>query len=331
MDAPDQNWLLSNAATLAVPLRFYERGVSAPFTTPALFGARLRMTSRAAATLEVLLPNPSERSGWFVLPWTSVMESYHPTLGDQEMVAGVAAGTPPESLPGRVRAAAVAMALGGMGGRASRRAASALRAHSAQLELELRAQLDSRAAGAAAHAPRFLNCGLDGEDGLLSSQLRAVAVLAQSLCEAADQAPLRADRQAILRLAARAAGLLQPARALRDAARAALLGRLSHPVTMLQPCPELSRPEWLLDGWGLLAAWLATTPREEQPALLRRVSLLVPPLPPEAWSWPCCAALAEQEGAGSGLGRGRGAATGHTIAAAETALARWLLPEPAPA
>jgi hypothetical protein len=331
MDAPDHSWLQSNAAMLAVPGRFHERGVVAPFTTPALFGARLRPTPNSATCLEVLVPNPAGRDGWFVLPWSSVVEAYHPTLCDQALVAGLTAGGTAGLLPGRVRAAAAAMAVGGLCGRETRRAAATLLARTGRLEMALRGKLDRRAGGAGAHAARFLDCGLDGEEGLLAPRMRAVATLALSLHEGAAQAPLEADRPVIARLATRAAGVLQPARTLMEAARALMLTRLSDSAAMLQPCPELTRPDWLLDGWDLLAALLTSTPPEERASVLRRAPMLVPPLPEEAWTWPGCAGLAAQEAGGAGHMRGRAASPGRAIATAEAALARWLLPEVAPA
>ena len=119
MDVPEPVWTQSDAAALASPQRCVERGVAGPFTTPALFGARLR--GGAGEQVEVLVPHPAGREGWFVLPWPSVVEAFRPSLLDRALAGRLGA----ERLtPARLRAEARAAAAEGLGGRALRRAAA---------------------------------------------------------------------------------------------------------------------------------------------------------------------------------------------------------------
>lgn len=119
MDAPDSVWTQSNVAALASPQRCVERGVVGPFTTPMLFGARVR--GGAGEQVEVLVPHPSGREGWFVLPWPSVVEACRPSLMDRAL-AGRLGAVP--LTPARLRADAAAAAGEGLGGRMLRRAAA---------------------------------------------------------------------------------------------------------------------------------------------------------------------------------------------------------------
>jgi hypothetical protein len=119
MTAPDKVWTQNNAAALASPQRCVERGVLGPFTTPMLFGARVR--GGAGEAVEVLVPHPSGREGWFVLPWPSVVEACRPTLMDRALASRL--GAVPLT-PARLRADAQAAAAEGLGGRSLRRAAA---------------------------------------------------------------------------------------------------------------------------------------------------------------------------------------------------------------
>jgi hypothetical protein len=107
------------AAALLQPATLAERGVHAPFTTPALFAARLRQGPTHAA--EVVMASPSGRRGWLVLPWPAALDACQPSLADRALVARLGR----EALsPDTVRAAARAVALDGLAGRRARRAAA---------------------------------------------------------------------------------------------------------------------------------------------------------------------------------------------------------------
>lgn len=132
------------------PRNFRERGVSAPFTTPILSGARLRRVdylpsvpseramigpSRAepsatdqmrAAAVEVIVPNPSGGRGVYILPWAEIASLCRPTMHDVVLGQMIEAsdGDPNRGLtPMTIRDAARTVALQGLAGRAAARAA----------------------------------------------------------------------------------------------------------------------------------------------------------------------------------------------------------------
>jgi len=95
------------------PATFLDRGVTVPFTTPFLLGARIR-PNESRAGLEVVIANPSGGRGFYVVPWPALPEICSPTLHDRRLwqrLSDQVAVTPP-----LVREMA---ALGG-GGRARR-------------------------------------------------------------------------------------------------------------------------------------------------------------------------------------------------------------------
>lgn len=105
------------------PATFLERGVTVPFTTPFLLGARIRPTETRAA-LEVVIANPSGGRGFYVVPWAALPEVCSPTLHDRRLwqllsdqtgvtpalVREMARTVAAEGLAGREAAAAVAQA-----------------------------------------------------------------------------------------------------------------------------------------------------------------------------------------------------------------------------
>ncbi len=103
------------------PATFAERGVSAPFTSPQLLGARLRQGKRGG--IEVVIPNPSGGRGAYVLDWNGVRQLLRPTMHDSAMHQRVLQAG--EVSPAMVRAAARSVARDGLAGRAAREAAAA--------------------------------------------------------------------------------------------------------------------------------------------------------------------------------------------------------------
>lgn len=105
------------------PATFLERGVTVPFTTPFLLGARIRPTDTRAA-LEVVIANPSGGRGFYIVPWAALPEVCSPTLHDRRLwqrlseetgitpplVREVARAVAAEGLAGREAAAAVTRA-----------------------------------------------------------------------------------------------------------------------------------------------------------------------------------------------------------------------------
>jgi hypothetical protein len=106
------------------PATFLDRGVTVPFTTPFLLGARIRPTDTRAG-LEVVITNPSGGRGNYIVPWGALPEICSPTLHDRRLwqrLSDQAVVSPPtvretaravaaEGLAGREAAAAVQRAL----------------------------------------------------------------------------------------------------------------------------------------------------------------------------------------------------------------------------
>lgn len=101
------------------PATFRERGVAAPFTTPALLGARLRLTARGK--LEIVAANPAGGRGVYVLPWAGVSELCRPTVHD--ILLGRRIESLPDLTPAAIRAIARDVAAEGMAGREAAAAA----------------------------------------------------------------------------------------------------------------------------------------------------------------------------------------------------------------
>lgn len=119
-----RNDILERFGTVAYqPATFLERGVTVPFTTPFLLGARIRPTETRAG-LEVIIANPSGGRGFYVVPWNALPEVCSPTLHDRRLwqklseqtgitpslVRETARAVAAEGLAGREAAAAVAQA-----------------------------------------------------------------------------------------------------------------------------------------------------------------------------------------------------------------------------
>ncbi len=102
------------------PTTFLERGVSLPFTTPLLVGARLRLAERMG--MELVIANPGGGRGVYIMPWAALPEICVPTLHDRKLWALLAAE--PVASPGTVRRAARRVARDGLAGRAAAAAAA---------------------------------------------------------------------------------------------------------------------------------------------------------------------------------------------------------------
>ncbi len=92
-----------------------------PFTTPMLFGARVRQPARL--DLELLVPNPSGGRGIYILPWSNARALCSPTVHDIKLsarIAGLQTVTPTS-----VRRAAKQIAAEGFAGRPAGVAATA--------------------------------------------------------------------------------------------------------------------------------------------------------------------------------------------------------------
>lgn len=103
------------------PATFLERGVTVPFTTPMLLGARARPAERGG--LEFVIPNPAGVRGSYIVPLAALTEIFTPTLHDRALcdaIAATAAITP----DGMLRIAR-GVARQGLAGREAAKAAAA--------------------------------------------------------------------------------------------------------------------------------------------------------------------------------------------------------------
>lgn len=96
------------------PATFLERGVTVPFTTPFLLGARIRPTDTRVG-LEVVIANPSGGRGFYIVPWGALPEVCSPTLHDRRLWQRLSDQT--AIAPSLVRETARAVAAEGLAGR----------------------------------------------------------------------------------------------------------------------------------------------------------------------------------------------------------------------
>ena len=197
------------------PITFLDRGVSLPFTTPLLMGARLRLV--AGDALELVIANPGGGRGSYVMPWAAMPEICVPTLHDRRLWALLA--VQPVVTPSAVRQVARQVMREGYAGRAAAAAAAAaedgrasdrVRANFLLLlriigqtetaaentiapERDAPERLEARAKRALARAAPLL--GLAAED--VAACLEEVAALVQDVGAPGDPKPARARRQAL--------------------------------------------------------------------------------------------------------------------------------------
>src|SRR6185437_16681434 len=77
----------SNLIESFLPTTFLERGVSVPFTTPQLNGARVRPGERKP--LELIIPNPSGGRGVYVVPLGNVQDFCSLTVSDRRLADAI--------------------------------------------------------------------------------------------------------------------------------------------------------------------------------------------------------------------------------------------------
>lgn len=106
------------------PATFLERGVSVPFTTPFLLGARIRPTDTRAG-LEVVISNPSGGRGFYIVPWNALPEVCTPTVHDRRLWQRLSDQV--AITPSLVRETGRAVAAEGLAGRDAAAAAAAAR------------------------------------------------------------------------------------------------------------------------------------------------------------------------------------------------------------
>ncbi len=277
---------------------FEERGVSLPFTTPALAGARVRRDRRHGLVLVV--PNPAGGRGVYVLPWSGVRDMCHPTLHDTMLHDHISGSRGKPITPSTVRAAARRVATDGAAGRAAHAAAvKAMRADTESCQATNQYLLSILAAqtavqadltevatlavivdeiGVGPHAARAsiplrlaqlqtLHADLTAWSGTVSDETGYVSMT----CAMAALA-VRCAEQVIAAARERVAdigGLFAGSRS-----RAADIAAIA------------ARPAWVLDGWDLpCLLWGAASGASDQRTALSEIGQLLAVLPKEAEQW----------------------------------------------
>lgn len=299
--------ILSQAQRSAVfiesyhPRTFHERGVSAPFTTPLLAGARLRgAPSRGGHILEVIIPNPAGGRGVYILPWGERGDLCRPTVHDTRLGDALAIRGDLASLcPAMVRHAGWVVAAEGHAGHAAAVTAGLVLHDAAARFAIASSRLESalaRIGGGTASEPaaRERLAGLlanihapEGDPARLPQLIDAVGALATALPDwaAAQSGP----ESAVAQVVGTAAGLVHGSAVY--LLRAAI-GQLDDPAKLLRDWlgdaagveQALSRADWLLDGWHrLVLLWQSAQPGPAAAAL--EMAALLPVWPDEAEAW----------------------------------------------
>lgn len=144
------------------PRTFERRGVAVPFTTPVLFGTRVRPAERGG--MELLLPNLGGGRGVYVVGWDHVERVCRPTVHDRRLDARLR--TLPAVTPEAIRAAARDVAAEGLAGREARHAAIEGLAQERAAQRLLRFRLLLLLAGDAADPKSFAEPDPSLEPGL---------------------------------------------------------------------------------------------------------------------------------------------------------------------
>ncbi len=290
---------------LGQPETFHERGLAAPFTTPAFATARVR----ASPKFELVLPNPSGGRGAYVLAWADIRKHFTPTVHDVRFCRRLAAceRSLPLLLPTDIRRVAREVAQDGFAGRPAAAAANAAQRRTSFHEEAAKDRLAAAFAATGLEARRAAAAILDlaclyGDIGLGAQADAARVPVLIDLVSAVvgDLAKAAANRNETHRAArAMIASSGELTIALARRAMMAARQRGENAPSLLRDWAsdrsalalELARPALLLDGWERVAAlWREAGDNDH---VLPELAGLVPPLPAELDSWfglPGCAA-----------------------------------------
>ncbi|MFN7332564.1 MAG: hypothetical protein ACK5TB_01720, partial [bacterium] len=303
---------------------FASLGASVPFTSHRLLGARIRQDAGGRG-FELILVNPAQTKGSYVMTWLALPDIGAPTLFDLRLWDILSKSE--ECHPTFIRREALKVASEGMAGRNVASAAKKALAEEQRNEKILLAQFAAQLAGAPPAS--LLHASTQGaadqqqpkaqkiletlDPGVIKS-LRALAASLSCLgpSVAPEMAPLIRLKQEIASMLTEFRGCLEQdekdgeAPALRflisatetilyfvELAYAELEARLGDMVDLLarprinaaKVLDRARRTEWLLDGWGVLVAIWRRTPPELRHTAVWELALFVPPLPREVHDW----------------------------------------------
>jgi hypothetical protein len=253
---------------------FRERGVSVPFTTPFLFGARLRDGEDGRAR-EIVVANPYGGAGVYVLPARNAKDVCSPTVHDRLLLERLEAE--PDLSPVLVVRLALALGVQGYAGRLVRRAAEQAHREREVLRESLRGK-PSRAA--------TLSSG-EGDPAGAEEVLGFRRRLLERLRETVKFFPASAETQGPNGTRA-ALALFHAGIAVRRGE--ALLRAIDAIFTVAKGTDDTSVPgrlrmlanelAWILDGWDVVCALWRRAPGRMIVAPFGDLGRLVPVMPP---------------------------------------------------
>jgi hypothetical protein len=305
-------------------MSFASLGASVPFTSHRLLGARIRQAADGRG-LELILVNPAQTKGSYVMSWRAMPDIGAPTLFDLRLWEVLS--TLKEIHPTAIRRQALMVASEGMAGRLVASAAKNALAEEQRNEIGLLTQFSAQLAGAspssltrqtpyhpndpgAIEAQRML----ETLDPTLTTTLRALAETLACLgpSDPTEMAPLVRLKQEIAAMLGGFRGyhdqgekdgevpafrfLIGATDMVLHYAELALLEIETHlgdmvellarpRINMAKVLERARRLEWLLDGWGILVALWYRTSNDLRHTVSWDLASLLPPLPREVHSW----------------------------------------------
>jgi hypothetical protein len=304
------------------PATFLERGVAVPFTTPVLMGTRARPTKRG---VELVIPNPSGGRGVYIMGWSDIAQFCTPTLHDTllcKFIGNLVTITPRE-IRRAAREVAAAGAAGRAARSAAEAAVQADAQTRLVANFNLLQMLVEQAYGAVPPAAELdrqaksailaLAARLGRPAPVITNDIEALADIFGVIGFGTNAAAARCTRvlAAMQRMhvelrqvlenlpasTATAASLvmsscdatLQLGQRIVAAARArlqdltALLVAWGKDASVV--AAEVTRPEWLLDGWEQICLLWQLAPADGRRAAISEMALMVPAIPHEANEW----------------------------------------------
>ncbi|MCA3365869.1 MAG: hypothetical protein INF79_09680 [Roseomonas sp.] len=297
-------------------------GAGVPFTSARLLGARIRPSPEQRG-FELVLINPAQAKGNYILPWRGLPEVGAPTLFDLRLWELLSKAS--EIYPTAIRREALSVAAEGLAGRAVAKAAQeALReenANEAKLLAEFMAQCSNgppaTLSNAAKRNPTEAEVAqasevLTARDPALTQSLRSLATTLSFIGPSTVSAPARRLMSEISMMAEEYRAFVNEADGAAEnlairflvesadstlhytkLALAEIETRLSDIVALLarprikaaRVLDRARRVEWLLDGWGVLVALWRRTEPEMRRSIVWDLAVLVPALPKEVHHW----------------------------------------------
>ena len=297
-------------------------GAGVPFTSPRLLGARIRPSPEQRGP-ELILLNPAQAKGNYILPWRGLPEVGAPTLYDLRLWELLAKAT--DIHPTTVRRDAMGVAAEGLAGRIVAKAAQEALREEGMNEIKLLVEFIAQTstgvpasfANASTRNPSLAEqtkaCeALAARDPDLLQNLRSLAIALSFIGPDTTSAPARRLMMEMSSMAAAYRSSLEgndgvtenlAARFLTDSAAASLhyaeralaeiemrladiVDLLARPrINAAKVLDRARRTEWLLDGWGIVVGLWRRTKPEMRSNVAWNLAGLVPSLPQEVQDW----------------------------------------------